>query len=306
MTTWSYATEVESGNGRVAVSRSAFVFEIYGCAGQLPRSALSIYDLFKELSHPAELYILGSNDRVYKKLTPAAERRLRQGLPNGGFWTIKSAPGIGAGRFSCELVLGASGPWRTDVITIAVPSDWGEASQIGQCSAFFRRLCETFGGWGGVASWGFDIVWGREFEQLAMPEWFRLAMRYQGLMLRDRYQDACLVAEENGRPTPKFKSAGWLTFVGDDVAVPAGLTIPRLQGALGATCDVERLERGVLITAGTLPVLADVNHFDASDEPLACVNAVIAPLRLKRWTVSDLFGVDELEANRWFERFEHQ
>jgi hypothetical protein len=160
--------------------------------------------------------------------------------------------------------------------------------------------------WGAIASFGYDVVWGAEFEQSALPVNWRLAQRYRGLLLRNRLQLSRLMRLDADKvPRTRLYSAGWLTFLGRSLLEQLG-GASALEPATAAGAAVTPLRDGVLVQAGPLPPVGDVNRQDKDVEILKQVHRAIEPIVLDEWqpTVYTYLRVDRDTADSWLHRFD--
>jgi hypothetical protein len=205
--------EYRDAAGHCVVGRPALETEFYSNnrESRLKSHANAILDRFLALLPAAqELYLLaGPADRQYKKVGPQRMKKVREELKKGGgIFSFKTSPGFDVGEFSVELSIGG-GKWSSDYVIFGFPLVWGEAPKANDADGFFRSLVTDFPFRSAVAGFGFDIVWGREFEMISMVENFRQANQYHGLLIRNRMQEDFLVVNENSLPVDKIKSAGW-------------------------------------------------------------------------------------------------
>lgn len=293
------------------VGRPALMMELYGSGAALAKRAEAIYDRFVSLVPPGtELFALGSKDRQYKKVTVASERRIRKTLSeaeqSGAFYTFKSAPEFSCGQFSCEISLGSDSPLINDSVVLGLPVSWGDAADAARAVQVFEQLVSDFPFWGGIAGFGFDIVWGREFEQSAMPVNFRVAQRYHGILVRDRGMSSQLLvpAGPGLAPLKCLPSAAWLTYLGEELVEAVG-GVTGLQNAVGAAVTFKSLGQGLLLRAGDAPPVVDVNRPGEDNKALALLHRGIAKVIRDRWFHTySLLGVERDVADAWLHRFD--
>jgi hypothetical protein len=298
---WTSLVATYTDQGQTfTVGRPALVFEMYGHGPTMAPHGGAIFDRFLDiLPEQTELHVLGNNDRQYNRVTTQSLRRIRQTLAElekrGRFYSFKDAPGFDVGRFSFEVHLGSKHEALCDTVVMGLPVDWGsaEADRTAESFASFVRDCPF---WTGVASYGYDMVWGREFEQEAMPVNMQTARRFHGLLVRNRPQENYFVKT--------LKSAGWLTYLNDElVGLIGGETA--LRAAIGPDLSVSRVGAGLLLRTGAVPPLGDVNRQDPDVVPLRAVSRAIAKVRLQRWPhPSRLFKVSPEDADAWLHRLD--
>lgn len=193
-------------------------------------------------------------------------------------------------EYSIDMVVGSDHPRIGDRVCVALPLDY-----LDKLDALFLSFIEALPFWGGVAGFGFEMVRGREYEQEAMPVMFRAAKRYHGLILRHRTQEDIMIKQ--------LKTAGWLTFLDEELTALVG-GHDLLNEKLSDTVSKKVIRGGILLRAGDVPPVGDVNRQDKDIEPMAEVNRAIRPIRLDKWFTSNLFRVDKDVADEWFSRLD--
>src|SRR5262249_40311602 len=145
------------------------------------------------------------------------------------------------GSAALEVSLGAT---KKDGIAnfahMALPVGYPEAVGAEAAVSAFTRLVEQVPFAHASAGYGFNMVWGREWEQAAMPGVMAAARRYLALDVRDRLLET--------RLREHVKGPGWLTYLGPDLLNEVGGK--KALDALPA--DVGRLPvgSGVILRAG--------------------------------------------------------
>jgi hypothetical protein len=289
----------------LVVGQPALLMEFYGSGADVAPFGAGALDRYLSVVPPNEsVFVLGKADRTYKRLTQQSERRIRHTLSEGGgFYSFKNAAGFEVGDYSFELKLDSSASWLTSNLVFAFPIAWGEAPLVERSVEFFLSIVADIPFWGAVSSFGFDMVWGREFEQAAAPTGFSLARRYQGFLVRDRDQDSRLAELANGRLVERLKSPGWLTFLGKPLCDRVG-GHEHLLKVLGPGIELRPIRDGLLLRTGTTPPIGDVNRPDGDVEPLARVGRALSDLCIKKWFDPCMYGVDSDIADAWLRRFE--
>ena len=293
------ATSTESGETFV-VARTAFVMALYGDS-KLNRHGEAILDAWLQLLPPGtSIYWLGKTSRQYKEVTPATLTRIRRTLADveqaGQFYALKDAGEFSVGRSALERNLGMKDDALTPnrfycVLPFEFPTQGGADAVAQQ----FQRIVEQLPIRHATAGYGFDLVWGREWEQDALPVMIRAARRFLALDVRDRLLEGTLLNQ--------MKGAGWLTFLTDELLESLGGRA-EAESACGRSVDVIPISRGIILRAGEFPPIGDVNRRALDIEPLRCVNSFIMPLRAKRWLMSTLFRADTFDPNDWFSRLD--
>jgi hypothetical protein len=300
------ATYTENGE-TIVVGRPALVMEFYGYhdGRVLLPDAEAIFDKCLSLL-PADpkLFVMGTNDNRYKQLTPQVQRRLRKTLnERGGRVSVKTTPGFEVAEYSVEMCIGSQNLWINDNVVIGLPLSFSEPPQVSQAKEFFLAMVKEFPFWGAVAGLGFDVARGREFEQKAMPENFRLARRFHGLLVRDRNQEVGMMEAVDGKPVLKLKTAGWLTFLGPILCERVG-GLDRITQSMGSTVEVAPVNGGAAICTGPVPPLGDVNRLDEDVQPLAQLSRFLRPVLLEKWFAPQSFRVERDDADAWLHRFD--
>jgi hypothetical protein len=299
---WRQVTaEFEHRGGTFTVARPALLMDIYLQTGSGATYASTLVDRLLTLANDdAQLFYITGNSRAFKPLDKRARRRLLKQLDSlderGRWYMIKDAPDFALGQFSCEFYLGSTDAHRPDVIYVGLPIEMGSRDRADATSALFEEFIAASPALAATCAFGFEQVWGREYEQVGMPVAFRIALRHQGLTLRDRVEDLDFWER-------KLKSAGWLTFLGDDFAAPVG-GVDALEAKMPTAVTTKRVRDGLLLKAGDAPPVGDVNRADTDTEAMAEVSRAIRTVRLDGWHDPRAFGVDEARANQWLHRFD--
>lgn len=146
---------------------------------------------------------------------------------------------------------------------------------------------------------GYSLNWNDLSNEanLAREAMSGMRKRYPGLDLSD--PSATKFSAATG-----FKCVNWLTFLGDELASQAGGVIS-LGKKFGGAVTVESLPHGLVVRAGEIPAIGDVNR--RIDVPFYHqVGRVLAPLRAQNHP--PFLGVDGIvddeESNEWLARFD--
>lgn len=159
--------------------------------------------------------------------------------------------------------------------------------------SLFENMEFAFGSAGYSLNWN-DLSNEADLAREAMSG---MRKRYPGLDLSD--PSGTKYSAASG-----FKCVNWLTFLGEDLAVQAGGAL-KLGKKLGAGVSVETLPHGLVVRAGEVPTIGDVNR--RKGVPLyQQVGKVLAPLRAQNHP--PFLGtdgiVDDDETNDWLARFD--
>ena len=293
-----------------AVGRPALVFLFYGYGPDLQGRSIDAFNRFLSvLPQGTPLYFLGKNARSYKRVTTASERRIRADLEKS-FYTFTTDGEFRIGEFSYEASLGNTEQpdAYADHLFMAVPATWGEPPHSERVYELFRSFATDFPFWGGICTYGFDMVWGLEYEQSAMHVGFRLARRYRAVLPRSRsHQEEILYPYHHAPRKKRLPAAGWLTFLGAELLANVGGR-SALEAALDGEGSMEAIRDGLLVRTGPTPPLCDANRPDPADQPYIRLSRAIRDVRLERWGFSSLLlswgGIEEDEADQWLHRFD--
>lgn len=309
---WKETRAEYVGGGRTAqVGRTAVVMEFYAKGEALAGSGEAILDLCLEAAPDelkGELHVLSTNQ--YKKLTRALLRRMRKELSEidkkPRMYAATSSPDCVVGDYSFELDLGETHPLTNNLVFVALPLRAGEPEHVEGTVQFFEKMLGAAPFWGAIAGYGFDIVWGREFEMAAMPVNFTLSRRYQGVLVRDRLQSTAL--PEPRPPAPprlRIPSVAWLNYFGPPLLDQLGGKDALEAGARAKGLSCKDVGAGVLVRACQAPPAGDVNRQEPELAALRALHELAEPVVLDTWFRSaGLLGVDHDTASVWLHRFE--
>ena len=281
----------------ILVARSAYTMAFYGDTAVNQFGMEIVKQWLQLLSGKTDAYFIDLDAHQFRKITPRVLARLEKALEKLDKemqrYMFKDGPGLSVQDHALELALGPS-PKGAKRVNLAFPIDYPEAKGPGEIIRLFTDWVDRFPFKHGSAGYGFDYGWS-ELEVEARPRMFALARRYLGFDLRDRSTETLL--------RERFKGPGWLTFIEHELLESLG-GVPRIDATL--TPDVQRISsrRGVILRAGNLPPIGDINRGAEDLGPLRQVNRFIAPRRLNDWVDSAVFRADELNANEWFSRLE--
>jgi hypothetical protein len=294
-----------------AVGRPALVMEFYGTGKELAPHGRTIFEKFLALvPEPERAHLHALTTSSYKPLNAAAIRRAVKELSEldkrGRFYSITSAAECQIGEYSCEWSLGGKQEWTNDDVAIALPIAFATPESASKVISIFSDMLATVPFWGAIASIGYDVVWGREFEQSALPVNWRLAQRHRGMLVHNRGQRGDLIiADDDKVPRKRLYSAGWLTYLGQSLLDQLD-GVSALDSAVQAGATLTPLRGGALVQAGPVPPVGDVNRQDKDVEILRQVHRAIEPIVLDVWTVPhyNILGVERDVADSWLHRFD--
>ena len=294
-------TDIQYTEGRYtySVARAAFTMEFYADGSRLAPHGEALFDQLLSLFPQRDLlYKMGMNDHQYKRADARGLRRIRSTLgkleQKGQSYLIKDTPEFDAGQHSIDLDLGSKQKMISDTVVVALPLESTESTALAQTRAIFEHIVSTFPFWAAVAAYGYNMVWGNEFEQVAEPAMHKLGMRFHGPIIRNRAQEKHAVK--------RLKSVGWLTFVDGELLAQAGGEA-HITEQLDAQVSTKRIRDGLLLQAGPQPPLGDVNVGAPDIAPMASVSRALSPVRLRamRYTAS---GIPQEKADSWIKRFD--
>lgn len=294
-------TDIQYTEGRYtySVAKPAFTMEFYAEGSRLAPHGEALFDQLLSLVPQGDpLYKMGKNDHQYKPADARGLRRIRATLgkleQKGQAYVIKDTPEFDAGQYSMDLTLGSKHKTISDTVIVALPLESAGSAALAHIRAAFEHIVSTFPFWAAVAAYGYNLVWGSEFEQVAEPVMVNLGMRFHGPIIRNRMQETYAVK--------RLKSVGWLTFVDGELLAQAGGEA-RVTEQLDAGVSTKRIRDGLLLQAGPQPPLGDVNVGAPDIAPMASVSRALAPVRLHAMKYK-LIGVSQEKADSWINRFD--
>lgn len=163
------------------------------------------------------------------------------------------------------------------------------------------RLCERLPVLCGHIGYGLEVSWNYPSEAQAAA--YALGMRYIGLVIDSRHATWPLQKHHG------IETVSWLTLVGAEPLARLG-GIEVLRDRLVDSPSVEVLEAGggVVIRAGTMPALGDVNYGEFLPEYRAVYRALrqeIEPITLEFRPFLLDTDDDDARTIRWLRRFEN-
>lgn len=235
---------VTIGHGDQIVARPAVVIHAAWLRESNVRAAIDWFR--RQLPARTSLHQLtSSSTRLAKAKWATVERCGEQRQ----FIRVGDEPGFVAG--SCALELDGEG------ISIALPLSW--VARTSEASAAFDDLIVASQPAHAACSFGFNLVWGRAWEQDALGPLLQVALAYPGIDLHVRQ------SVSGGA----VKGAAWLVHLGRHLATRVADDTPR-------GCARRVLADGVSFTAGDAPVVT------ASAE-LRALGALLRPIRMSSW-----------------------
>ncbi len=289
----------ESGKSFL-VAKPAFVIALYGDSSLNPYG-VHILDKWMELLHnESSLFYLAKRSHHFKHVTPRIISNIRKALNNleqeGQFYMLKDAAEFAVGQYSIELNMGIqAGSGSANRVHISLPVDYPNLTGLDKTIELFQYFVDSFPVRHATAGYGFDLVWGREWEMEALPVIIRAARRYLALDVRHRLTESSLL--------DCLKGPGWLTYLHSDLLEKTG----GLQASgkeFEETIRTISCSQGVIMQAGVSPPLGDVNRHAKDINPLRLVSHFLKPLQIDKWLATNLFDANEFDANEWFSRLD--
>ena len=290
------------GGPSEVIAKPALVSHLYG-DGRLNACAGAILDWWLDaLPEGIQLYGLGTTSRAFRKLGAGGIKSIRGALTAKAikkahqdrdvFYMLKDASGFSVGNYSLEFIVGAQPENGEDERANGFHFAWPLGTE-GELSERFRLLLETFPFQHATASYGFDIVWGREGEQVALPIIMEAGQRWLGLDVRDRSTEQFLYEQ--------VKGAGWLTFLNSKLKTKLG----EVQTRLSDCVECSDVNDGILLRTGVEPPIGDSWDAESGRKDLVAlreVNDVLRPIRTTKLIGGNLFRC--VNADAWLSRLD--
>jgi hypothetical protein len=224
-------------------------------------------------------------------------RRVPEALEHNTYWSWKAY----AGEDLCDAA-----PWQFSAVLRPAPRDLSQfraafpvemfAGDLGRFVALveaFAACVPFFFGYAGFSfSQAMELMRLQGNEQLLVPA----AMRFSGIEVEAQINGTALSCAE------AIKGVNWLTLLGSGFVEKLGGKAA-LRAQLSEPIELHDLPAGLMIQAGPLPGIGDVNAGERL--PLYReVHRVLTPIRVRSHCVfgGRQFGVDE--TRRWIGRFD--
>lgn len=285
--------------------------------GQL-RALTALADLAQDVApHLAHMQCAGDTARPepfdldrFRQHSEQAIRQLHagraydQGIDLGLFGAEFSTPeNRGVTPFGGSVLAGGGLQGTADISLLEFSTSliWDAESDFRHQIQRARSAASTLGAAFGLA--GFGLQYDRIYGSTAGS--YAYLARFPGLHcgLDDRFMSELSVRRSQ---PDRYFSINWLTLLGDDL-LAALAPADALQSTLGPDRPLSRFDGGVMLQAGPLPQLGDVNQGLMLDDYRA-VNAALKPLRFQDYVVPVLDApepLDPLEATfDWIGRFD--
>jgi hypothetical protein len=229
---------------------------------------------------PAAVPLFHLTDRS-TSMKPLSTRSINQTLTalrksDPFFWRVGDEENFRAGQYALEI------RWPKAVY-ISVPVEWGE-DRTEDVVNYFKSLADHLSLTHASVAYGFNMVYGREFEQAAQPVIMQVGMRYQAIDVQERETDRL----------GGLKSAAWLQFINhslmEKLGDPKELTS---QGVL-----VEKRQKGYFLRTSEKPTLGDVAH-EKVNPALLATQTYLRPLRIQDWQPKGNWSGARFREYRW-------
>lgn len=280
------------------ISRPSLVINVYW-AEETENNVSKLINYFMGECFNEEIFLLTEKGRSFKPVKASGINRLIEKCISNQtkYLFLKNAPEFDIGFKSIELDLGIYTFEETiKSAHLAFPIDYFEYE--GQ-EIFFKKIKDLIIGIKPqhvAIGYGFSLVFGREWEMIALPKIFSFAKRYRGFEIPHRYTEAFL----NG----KIKSPSWITYLSKELA--SHITDLRSIETLASESEIYYLNEGILIRSDPFPPIGDVNRQSKDIKNLRVLSKVLKPICIETWAATNLFGDFMDEANDWFKRFENE
>lgn len=293
--------EVQAQEGRelFVVARPSLVLGLFGGLELLAAAELMLNFWLRMRVPEVPLFGLGANARSFRPVNATALKKLRASMATGesvDFYMLKDAPGFDIGRnslqfaFSHEPALGEQAR-----VAMAFPPQLGEQAQCEGTAEAVLALLHEVKPQQAFASLGFSLVFGSEYEAVALPQLFATCKRLTGLDLPERFTETRL----KGR----LKSAYWITGARQELLQKQGVSLDP-QGLHAAGIAVRHDADFVSCRAGTCPPLGDRNRKAPDMASVKALHAALHPALLQRWASPNVFGFGVEDIDSWFSRFD--
>jgi hypothetical protein len=145
------------------------------------------------------------------------------------------------------------------------------------------------------AALGFSLVFGREYEAVALPRLFAACKRFTGLDLPERFTET--------RLKDRLKSAYWITGARRELLRAWGIDLD-VPGLKAADVSVQAGDDFISCRAGNCPPVGDRNRRSSDVDSVKALHSVLRPALLSRWASPNVFGFGVEDIDSWFDRFD--
>lgn len=220
---------------------------------------LDALDLFMKRSGPERIRFyatetMRAHKPVTKRVLAMPETWLKPGAPKKDYVAIELKSGEvyqDAPEFKYHL-------WAVDkskqakILSLAFPAAWASEKQTDMLS-LVQTLSEEFPFTSGLAGYSFERS--PYDDPASETHAWTMSMRHRGIDIVRLPDDA------KGPGTDGVKGVGWLTLIGNTMLTELG-GLAQLRRRLSKEIDVIESKHGVIVKAGPVPLLGDVNRGD--------------------------------------------
>jgi hypothetical protein len=291
--------EVFEGGENFVVARPSLVVGLIG-GQELVSSATRILDTWLDMrASDLPLYVLGSNSRTFRALTNKSLLKLRSSLVDDGsikYCMIKDAPQFDIGTCSLQFIFDFdSASNKQATVALSFPPSFGEVPYCDSTAEAVLNLLHAVRPRQAYSSLGFSLVFGREYESVALPRIFAYGRRYVGFDLPERFTEI--------RVGNFLKSAYWITGASLDILQAHGLEAAP-KAASDAGIDVRQSDGFVTYRAGRCPPVGDINRKAPDAFAVRSLHTMLRPALLRHWASTNVFGLEVENIDSWFSRFD--
>lgn len=247
---------------------------------EVPDAILACYERFLQLCPPDKLrYYATESMRRHKPITKRALNMLPTWLkpdsPPREYVNLElkdgeqyqDAPTFKFKIYGIESVSSSYGRGFANLLSVAFPGYWG-IERAGEMLELVSELCSIFPFQSGHA--GFSLECSRyEMERSQTHAW-EASMQHKGLDISHIPDDSFAVGQD------AVKGVGWLTILSESLLEAVG-GLTKIKKQLSREIEIIQLPGGVILKAGAMPAIGDVNRNDVL--PLyKNVYSVVAPM----------------------------
>lgn len=264
---------------------------------------LECYRRFLELCEPQLRWYGSETSGKYRKADPKVLRipfrRVPEAIAHGQFWAWMVYAGedysdAASTQFEAVLTPDPNTPGKLSFFRAAFPVEMF-AADLGRFVALVRDFASRVPLFFGYAGFSFsealEIKRKQTNEQLLAP----IAMRFSGIEVESQVCTRLCCKE-------RIKGVNWLTLIDSSLVEQLGGR-SALRGQLSDAIDLHDLPAGLMIQAGRVPGLGDVNAGDKLPLYRAVHRALMPVRNTDHWPLGDR-GFWQEETRRWMGRFD--
>jgi hypothetical protein len=244
--------------------------------------------------------LIGASSETFKPWTAQLEKRVKAQLDPSQLKSSMFALELGGPEKSnpayCFLSVGSKQPPadkpKTSVLELRFPSEFADADHVEEAVTYIRSVAETLPYDSGYASLALLCVQAQEFafSRAAAP----LVRRHPGFDVPGN--DGKRIFLDRQLP-----GAYWLTFIGPTSLGKLG-GAEALRGALDPAIALEPVGAGIMLRAGPLPELGDIERGEKLPL-LRNMAQVLAPATQSGTKILNHLFPDEASRERWERRY---